>query len=283
MQKILDFISFLYKEHFNLVLLVILFIAIILIIGIILQKINSKRKQEKIHSMNANAVKTLTDEEIDNISKNVANKEEFIKLVTEEPTEEKPEEQTASEETTATEEVEVSEENQTNVEQPLKEVNKQPKTEEKAKVQKPKTAQPKTTQPKKETKKVEPTEQKVEDNKKGYTGKWKIKQDGTKFYAELNASNGGMLLRTEPYTSLTGVKNGIATIKKNVTGGNFAISIDKTGRYRFKLFSSSNRLICVSEDYSSKAKCESGIESVKRFAETAQIIREETNNETSNN
>ena len=84
-----------------------------------------------------------------------------------------------------------------------------------------------------------------------------------------------MLLKTERYKSLSGVKNGIETIKRNVSGGNFAISIDKYGHYRFKLFNSTNRLICVSEDYSSKAKCENGIESVKRFALSASVIIED--------
>ncbi len=111
--------------------------------------------------------------------------------------------------------------------------------------------------------------------KKQYTGKWKIVQDDDGYYAVLTASNGGTLLQTEKYRSITNVKNGIETIKKNVDSGNFAISIDKYGHYHFKLFNLSNRLICMSEDYSSKAKCESGIESVKRFAKTASIIQED--------
>ena len=111
--------------------------------------------------------------------------------------------------------------------------------------------------------------------KKQYTGKWKIIQGEDGWYAVLTASNGGTLLKTEMYKSVSNVKNGIETIKKNIDGGNFAISIDKYGHYRFKLFNLSNRLICVSEDYSSKAKCESGIESVKRFAKTASIIQED--------
>ena len=136
----------------------------------------------------------------------------------------------------------------------------------------------KTTKTKKvATEEAQPTPvQKDSDTKKSYSGKWKIKDDEMGFYACLTASNGGTLLRTEYYKSLSGVKNGIETIKKNIDGGNFAISVDKYGHYRFKLFTQSNRLICMSEDYSSKAKCESGIESVKRFAQTAPLIREES-------
>lgn len=124
--------------------------------------------------------------------------------------------------------------------------------------------------------KVAPSEQKTaQAHKQAYAGKWVIvKDEDGKYYAKLLASNGGVLLQTENYSSLSGVKNGIQTIKKNVDGGNFATSIDKHGHYSFKLFSMSNRLICQSEDYSSKAKCESGINSVKRFAKTDLIINE---------
>ncbi len=124
--------------------------------------------------------------------------------------------------------------------------------------------------------KVAPLEQKpAQAHKQAYAGKWVIvKGEDGKYYAKLLASNGGVLLKTENYSSLSGVKNGIQTIKKNVDGGNFATSIDKYGHYCFKLFSMSNRLICQSEDYSSKAKCESGITSVKRFAKTDLIINE---------
>ena len=124
--------------------------------------------------------------------------------------------------------------------------------------------------------KVAPSEQKTaQSHKQAYAGKWVIvKDEDGKYYAKLLASNGGVLLQTENYSSLSGVKNGIQTIKKNVDSGNFATSIDKHGHYSFKLFSMSNRLICQSEDYSSKAKCESGINSVKRFAKTDLIINE---------
>lgn len=124
--------------------------------------------------------------------------------------------------------------------------------------------------------KVAPSEQKTaQAHKQAYAGKWVIvKDEDGKYYAKLLASNGGVLLQTENYSSLSGVKNGIQTIKKNVDSGNFATSIDKHGHYSFKLFSMSNRLICQSEDYSSKAKCESGINSVKRFAKTDLIINE---------
>lgn len=116
---------------------------------------------------------------------------------------------------------------------------------------------------------------KTEEPKRNYSGKWKIIQNDSGYFATLTASNGSSLLQTENYKSLSSLKNGIETIKKNIELGNFAVSIDKNGHYRYKLFNLSNRLIFVSQDFSSKAKCESGIESVKRFSKDAQVIIEE--------
>ncbi len=102
-----------------------------------------------------------------------------------------------------------------------------------------------------------------------YAGKWLIYKEDGKYAANLVASNGEVLLRSETYTALSGVKSGIETIKNNVAKNNFAISLDKNGNFFFKLYSSSTRLLCVSEGYSAKSVCESAIESVKRFSETA--------------
>lgn len=104
-----------------------------------------------------------------------------------------------------------------------------------------------------------------------YAGKWLIYVEDGKYAANLVASNGEVLLRSESYTALSGVKSGIETIKNNVAKNNFAISLDKNGNFFFKLYSSSTRLLCVSEGYSAKAVCESAVESVKRFAKTAVI------------
>lgn len=104
-----------------------------------------------------------------------------------------------------------------------------------------------------------------------YAGKWLIYVEDGKYAANLVASNGEVLLRSESYTALSGVKSGIETIKNNVAKNNFAISLDKNGNFFFKLYSSSTRLLCVSEGYSTKAVCESAVESVKRFAKTAVI------------
>lgn len=239
----------LYQNYFALIIIfIVLLVALIVFIALAMVK---RKKREKEDSQNANkqAIASLTTEEIENISKNVSNPGEFREMV---------ETQSTQTETVNKNQEEVAVTN--DVTEEIKEEKSEPK--------KPAT--------KKQAVKVE-TPAPTNANKRVYTGKWKISQDESGYFAKLHASNGGLLLKTEHYTTMSGVKSGIETIKKNVESGNFAISIDKYDHYHFKLFSKSNKLICVSEDYSSKAKCESGIASVKRFATDATIILEDNN------
>ena len=89
------------------------------------------------------------------------------------------------------------------------------------------------------------------------------------YFFELHASNGERLLSSEEYTTYNGVLRGIETHKTNILRGNFKITLSKKGDYIFKLLSGKNLLLCMGEKYSTKAACESAIESTKRFAQTA--------------
>ncbi|MDY2880798.1 MAG: hypothetical protein SOT34_07680 [Candidatus Borkfalkiaceae bacterium] len=104
-------------------------------------------------------------------------------------------------------------------------------------------------------------------------GKWTVEQDDIYFVAELFSSDGIMLMRTEKYTSLSGIKNGIETIRKNIEAGNVNVVADSRGRSRFKVFSSGNRLLAIGDSYENSELCEQAIESAKRFCETAVLIR----------
>ncbi len=276
--KVKDFFATLYHDHFALIVISIVSIAVLIITLIVLIRIGAnKRKQKKFKDNKIKAVKNLTPEEIDNISKNVADKNDLFTYLSTPETEEsaKP-----KKETTKAKKDKVS---TTDKVAPAKTESTQTKptssdSKSSAKATKSTTTKPTTT--KTETSKPNDVITQKPIKKQAYLGKWKIKELDGKFFAELVASNGSLLLRTEKYTSISGVKNGIETIKKNIDNGNVVISLDKHGHYHFKLYSNTNRLICVSEDYSSKAKCESGIESVKRFAQTPTIIREESDNTT---
>ncbi len=274
MQAVLNFFQTLIDEHFYVVIISVILFSVLVVGLIILSQIKKAQKEDKMYKEHAeNAVKSLTPEEIDKISKNVADKETFYELL--------------STNTSNEPQKEVSEEKPKKVKKVKKEqVKEEPKKEVEVKnepetikeveevIEPKKPSQPKKTASKKPAQKI------AQETKttRAYTGKWKIRQEEDRFYAELTASNGGLLLKTESYATMSNLKNGIETIKKNIESGNIAMSLDKYGHYRFKIFNSANRLVCISEDYSSKAKCESGIESVKRFSKSATIIIEETNN-----
>lgn len=89
------------------------------------------------------------------------------------------------------------------------------------------------------------------------------------YFFELRASNGEKLLTSEEYTTYAGAINGIETHKANIARNNFKIMLSKKGDYIFKLLSGKNMLLCMGEHYATRARCESAIESAKRFAKTA--------------
>ncbi len=312
LQQVFDFAKYLYNEHLPLILLCIILIVILIIFFIVLSKFVSKKKEIKTINENRKNQSIYTQQEIDNIANNVADKSKFISSIppekiiddktlqesaitkTTKKTTKKADTKKQANHAKSTTNKSVSEKAKATTKKDIKAtITEDKKTVNATTTKKTKTTTIKdtnstVTEDKKPTtstatnkakstktdttKNVTPT---IETTKKAYTGKWKIKQENSKYIAELHASNGGVLLRTEAYTSLTGVKSGIETIKKNIDDGNFTISSDKYGHYRFKLFSKLNRLICISEDYSSRAKCDKGIESVKRFAKTAYVIIEE--------
>ena len=184
------------------------------------------------------------------------------------------------------------------LEQPITTIEEAPavvETQEPA----PETEQKKTTE-KKSTKSAQ-TAKKIESFKKAmkdtvapfheedemekvakYSGKWVIcrvinaddtdkHQSEELYFFELHASNGERLLSSEEYTSYNGALGGIETHKANIAKDNFRITLSKKGDYIFKLMSGKNMLLCMGEHYATKARCESAIESTKRFAKTAVI------------
>ena len=111
----------------------------------------------------------------------------------------------------------------------------------------------------------------------GYNGKWLISSrddvDGEKvYYFELFANNGEKLLASEEYTTYIGAVNGIQTHKTNIAKGNFRISLTKRGDYIYKLLNGNGQLLCLGEHYKTKARCQSAVESVKRFASNSPVL-----------
>ena len=88
----------------------------------------------------------------------------------------------------------------------------------------------------------------------------------------LKAPNGETILTGEGYSSIAGCMNGIESVRENcVVPERFETYEDASGKHRFRLKAANYQIIGVSEAYESKSGMESGIESVKRWAPTAEI------------
>lgn len=94
------------------------------------------------------------------------------------------------------------------------------------------------------------------------------------------------------YSSIASLKAGVESVRKNATVHvddltlkdrkealkfpKFEIYQDKAGEYRFRLYASNGELLCISEDgYASKDSCKKGIQSVAKWAPTADVVAEE--------
>jgi len=93
-----------------------------------------------------------------------------------------------------------------------------------------------------------------------------------KFFFNLKASNGQIILSSEMYESKSAAQNGIESVKKNATDdARYDRLTSKNGDPYFVLKAGNGEQIGRSETYSSTAAMENGIESVKTNAPNAQI------------
>ena len=122
-------------------------------------------------------------------------------------------------------------------------------------------------------------------------GKFVVKEvkNGVRF--NLVAGNGEVIGVSEVYTSESGCKNGIESVKKNapvagvedqtvegfekVSNPKFEIYKDKAGEFRFRLKAGNGETILASEGYTQKAGCKNGIESVRKNAADGVVVKAE--------
>lgn len=120
--------------------------------------------------------------------------------------------------------------------------------------------------------------------------KFVIRQVKSGFKFDLFASNGQSVLSSQIYSSAAACRKGIAGVIKTapaaklddrtedtakpLTNPKFELYRDKAGSYRFRLKARNGEIIAVSENYSGKAGCISGIESVRKNAAEAEITEE---------
>ena len=107
---------------------------------------------------------------------------------------------------------------------------------------------------------------------------------GYKF--DLTAANGQVILSSEVYAARSAALKGIASVRSNAPKAHvenqteegwtlavnpkFEIYEDRAGEYRFRLKSRNGKIIGVSEGYTAKAGCLSGVESVMKNAAEAE-------------
>lgn len=121
-------------------------------------------------------------------------------------------------------------------------------------------------------------------------GKFVVRETGTGIKFDLKAGNGEVIATSEVYSAEASCMNGIESVKKNapvavvedqtiegyVTEKNpkFEVYQDKAGEYRFRLKATNGQVIATGEGYKAKASCLNGVESVKKNAPDAEIVKE---------
>ena len=119
-------------------------------------------------------------------------------------------------------------------------------------------------------------------------GKFVVKQTATGVKFDLKAGNGEVIATSEVYTTESACMNGIQSVKNCCVGEiedqtaeevvtvkhpKFEMYLDKAGEYRFRLKARNGEIIATSEGYKAKASCLNGIESVKKNAPDAEIVK----------
>ncbi len=88
----------------------------------------------------------------------------------------------------------------------------------------------------------------------------------------LRARNGQIILSSEGYSSESGCRNGIASVKKNAGEDKRFKRLESTsGKPYFKLVAGNGEPIGQSQMYASKRTCEAGIAAVAKVAADAGI------------
>ena len=83
------------------------------------------------------------------------------------------------------------------------------------------------------------------------------------FRFRLKASNGETILTSQNYKSLSGARNGVASVCKNGSKkSQFEVRKAKNGKDYFVLKAANHQIIGTSEMYNSSSSCANGIKSV---------------------
>lgn len=122
-------------------------------------------------------------------------------------------------------------------------------------------------------------------------GKFVVKTTKSGAYVfNLKAGNGEVIATSENYSSEATCLAGVESVRKNavaakfedqtvagfetVTNPKFEVYTDKAGEYRFRLKARNGEIIAVGEGYKAKASCLNGIESIRKNAPEAEVVKE---------
>lgn len=92
---------------------------------------------------------------------------------------------------------------------------------------------------------------------------------------QLKANNGQILYESENYKIKPKAKQ-VDGFRNTINNGTYAIDEEKNGTFRYKIFKVDGTMYGVGEGYKSRAAAESAIESVKKFANSANFIEDTT-------
>lgn len=113
-----------------------------------------------------------------------------------------------------------------------------------------------------------------------------IRQVRSGYKFDLLAGNGQVIATSEVYETAAACKKGIQSVGncapkaavvdlteegKLPANPKFEIFVDKAGAYRFRLKARNGQVVAVSENYTTKAACLHGVQSVKENAPTGEI------------
>ncbi len=201
--------------------------------------------------------------------------EETKEEVSEEPTTEEVEETNE-----ATEETSVEEEKEEETVEETKEPEEETPVEEPEEEETPVEAEETSTE--EETKEVEEASAVKTDEKESYDeeeekertvkGKYVIVSEGPNYRYKLKASNGEVIIVSEPYTSEKSVRTGIETLKKNLEVSRCDVVEDKHGLFSFRVMTPQGRCLATSANYSTKVSATNAIESYKRWALSENVV-----------
>ena len=121
-------------------------------------------------------------------------------------------------------------------------------------------------------------------------GKFVVKQAKTGMKFDLKAGNGEIVATSQIYKSERTCMNGVRSVIRNapiaaiedqtVEGykvekhPKFEVYTDKSGEFRFRLKARNGEIILSGEGYKAKASCLNGIDSIRRNAPDAPVVKE---------